>query len=650
MENELDIYLFHRGEHRQAYKYMGAHFIGDDEVMFRVWAPHARSISVVGDFNNWDGRDHYMNKINNEGIWELAVKGLKKYDLYKFKVEQADGNVVFKADPYGFYSEMRPKTASLIYGIPEFKWNDTKWINKRSIGLDEPVNIYEVHLGSWKLDDEGHWLNYREIAEKLCKYVKDLNYTHIEIMPVNEYPLDASWGYQGTGYYSVTSRYGTPEDFMYFINYMHRHNIGVILDWVPGHFCKDAHGLYRFDGTPTYEYADSRMGENREWGTCNFDLTRNEVQSFLISNVNFWFDIFHIDGIRIDAVANMLYLPTLDHDDIKNQYGGKENLGAVEFFKKFNYVIHEDFPNRVIIGEDSTAWPNVTKPVEDGGLGFDGKWNMGWMNDTLKYFEVDPLFRKDHHGKLTFSFMYAFSEHYVLPLSHDEVVHGKKSILNKMPGFLGAQMANVRALYGYQMFHPGKKLNFMGNEFAQGLEWRFYEQLEWDLLKKEENKKMLDYTRDLNKMYLKEKSLWSDTGDTFEWIEHENHDGNVIIFRRKSKDQEESIVGIFNFSGEAKHGYKIGVEKTSRYRTLLNSDDPKYGGSGFTKRKIYIPKDEEWHFKEQHIEVDIQGNSVIFLKAEKQRKKVDKKTEKKESTKKDKISGTILKNNKKVKK
>ena len=624
MENELDVYLFHRGEHRKAYKYMGAHF-ADDGVIFRVWAPHARSVSVVGDFNNWDGKDHYMNRINNEGIWELKIPGLQKMELYKFKVEQADGNVVFKADPYGFYSEHRPKTASILYDIPEFKWTDTRWMNKRTIGLDQPTNIYEVHLGSWKLDENGNWLNYRELAEKLCDYVKDMNYTHVEIMPIGEYPLDASWGYQSTGYYSVTSRYGTPEDFMYFVNYLHKKNIGVILDWVPGHFCKDAHGLYRFDGTPTYEYADTRIGENREWGTCNFDLTRNEVQSFLISNVNFWFEEFHIDGIRIDAVANMLYLPTLDHDDVKNQYGGKENLGAVEFFKKFNTVIHEDYPNCVIIGEDSTAWPNVTKKVEDGGLGFDGKWNMGWMNDTLKYFEVDPIFRKDHHGKLTFSFMYAFSEHYVLPLSHDEVVHGKKSILNKMPGFLEAQLANVRCLYAYQMFHPGKKLNFMGNEFAQGLEWRFYEQLEWNLLDKDENRRMSYFTKDLNKLYLKEKALWEDTWDTFEWIEHENHDGNMIVFMRKTRDMDEHIIGIFNFSGEAKHGYRVGVPTSNRYRLIMNSDEVKYGGTGLTKRKIYTPVDEPWNSREQHIEIDIQGNSVIYLKAEKSRKKAGKK-------------------------
>ena len=617
MKNELDIYLFHKGDHRKVYNYMGAHFT-ENGVIFRVWAPYAKSVSVVGDFNNWNGFDHKMKKINFEGIWELEIQCLKKYDLYKFKVEQVNGNIVYKADPYGFYSEKRPRTASILYDVPKFKWTDGRWMNKRNSSLDNPINIYEVHLGSWKRDENGNWLNYKELAHKLGEYVKYMNYTHIEIMPINEYPLDDSWGYQGTGFYSVTSRYGTPDEFMYLVNYMHKHNIGVILDWVPGHFCKDEHGLYKFDGTPIYEYVDPKIGENKEWGTCNFDLSRNEVKSFLISNVNFWFEVFHIDGLRIDAVANMLYLPTLPNDDLRNKYGGKENIYAVEFFKKLNLSIDEDYPHCIIIGEDSTAWPGVTKKVAEGGLGFDLKWNMGWMNDTLKYFEIDPIFRKDYHDKLTFSFMYAFSENYLLPLSHDEVVHGKKSILNKMPGFLEAQMANVRCLYAYQILHPGKKLNFMGNEFAQGLEWRFYQELEWYLLDKEENKKIAKFTKDLNKLYLKEKSLWKDSKDTFEWIEHENHNGNMIIFMRKSED--EHIIGVFNFSGEAKKGYKVGVPAYTRYRVIINSDDVNYGGTGFTKRKIYTPLLKEWNLRKQHIEVDIQGNSVIFLKGEKRKK------------------------------
>ena len=616
MGNELDIYLFHKGEHLKAYNYMGAHF-KDKGVIFRVWAPKAKNVSVVGDFNNWNGALHQMKKINDEGIWELYIENIGKYELYKYKVTQNNGQEVYKSDPYAFYSEMRPKTASIIYDIPQFKWTDTRWVNKRTKDLNKAINIYEVHLGSWRLDDKNKWLNYKEIAPKLCEYVKELGYTHVEIMPISEYPLDDSWGYQATGYYSVTSRYGTPEDFMYFINYMHRHNIGVILDWVPGHFCKDIHGLAMFDGTPTYEYADERIGQNKAWGTSNFDLARYEVQSFLLSNVSFWFEVFHIDGIRIDAVANMLYLP----DDVKNIYGGGENIAAVEFFKKLNLALNKEYPNCLIIGEDSTAWPNVTKKVKDGGLGFDEKWNMGWMNDTLKYFEVDPIFRKNYHDKITFSFMYGFSESYVLPLSHDEVVHGKKSILNKMPGFLQAQLANVRTLYSYQIFHPGKKLTFMGNEFAQGLEWRFYEQLEWELLNKKENIEMLEYVKSLNKLYLKEKSLWEDTSDTFEWIEHENSNENMIIFLRKTKIDNEYIIGIFNFSGIEKRGYKVGVPENKIYYILLNSDDKKYGGTGLTKRKRYSATKGQWNQREQHIEIDIQANSVIFLKAEKRKVK-----------------------------
>jgi 1,4-alpha-glucan branching enzyme len=451
-----------------------------------------------------------------------------------------------------------------------------------------------------------------------------MNYTHIEIMPINEYPLDASWGYQATGYYSVTSRYGTPEDFMFLVNLMHKNNIGVILDWVPGHFCKDAHGLYRFDGTPTYEYLDSRIGENKEWGTCNFDVTRNEVKSFLISNLTYWFKEFHIDGVRMDAVANMLYLSygKDGEDDLRNKYGGKENLGAVDFFKELNSVVHDDFPDVLVIAEDSTAWPNVTKHPIDGGLGFDSKWNMGWMNDTLKYFSIDPIFRYQHHGKLTFSFMYAFSENYVLPLSHDEVVHGKKSIIEKMPGYYEDKLAHTRSLYSYQIAHPGKKLNFMGNEFAHGLEWRFYESLEWHLLEQNTgNKEVQAYVKALNTLYLEDKSLWEDSWDTFEWIEHENYTENMLAFLRKTKNFKEHLIVVFNFSGEDRKKYKIGVPENKIYNVILNSDDKKFGGKGTAKKKTYKPIDKSWNYREQHIELDIPRNTVIFLKTEKVEKK-----------------------------
>lgn len=623
MEQELDVYLFHRGEHREVYNYMGAH-LTKNSVIFRVWAPHARSVAVVGDFNNWTGYDHMMKKINNEGIWELEIPNLKKLEKYKYRVESADGRVEMKADPYAFYSEMRPNTASIVYDIPKFKWADKRWLNKRTTGLNKPINIYEVHLGSWKRGIHGEWLNYKDSAVMLAEYLKEMNYTHIEIMPINEYPLDASWGYQATGYYSVTSRYGTPEDFMFLVNLMHKNNIGVILDWVPGHFCKDAHGLYRFDGTPTYEYLDSRIGENKEWGTCNFDVTRNEVKSFLISNLTYWFKEFHIDGVRMDAVANMLYLSygKDGEDDLRNKYGGKENLGAVDFFKELNSVVHDDFSDVLVVAEDSTAWPNVTKHPIDGGLGFDSKWNMGWMNDTLKYFSIDPIFRYQHHGKLTFSFMYAFSENYVLPLSHDEVVHGKKSIIEKMPGYYEDKLAHTRSLYSYQMAHPGKKLNFMGNEFAHGLEWRFYESLEWHLLDQNNgNKEVQAYVKALNTLYLEDKSLWEDSWDTFEWIEHENYTENMLAFLRKTKDFKEHLVVVFNFSGEDKKKYKIGVPENKVYNIILNSDDKKFGGKGTVKKKKYKPIDKSWNYREQHIELDIPKNTVIFLKTEKVEKK-----------------------------
>lgn len=623
MEQELDVYLFHRGEHREVYNYMGAH-LTKNSVIFRVWAPHAKSVAVVGDFNNWTGYDHMMKKINNEGIWELEIPNLKKLEKYKYRVESTDGRVEMKADPYAFYSEMRPNTASIVYDIPKFKWADKRWLNKRTTGLNKPINIYEVHLGSWKRGIHGEWLNYKDSAVMLAEYLKEMNYTHIEIMPINEYPLDASWGYQATGYYSVTSRYGTPEDFMFLVNLMHKNNIGVILDWVPGHFCKDAHGLYRFDGTPTYEYLDSRIGENKEWGTCNFDVTRNEVKSFLISNLTYWFKEFHIDGVRMDAVANMLYLSygKDGEDDLRNKYGGKENLGAVDFFKELNSVVHDDFPDVLVVAEDSTAWPNVTKHPIDGGLGFDSKWNMGWMNDTLKYFSIDPIFRYQHHGKLTFSFMYAFSENYVLPLSHDEVVHGKKSIIEKMPGYYEDKLAHTRSLYSYQMAHPGKKLNFMGNEFAHGLEWRFYESLEWHLLDLNNgNKEVQAYVKALNTLYLEDKSLWEDSWDTFEWIEHENYTENMLAFLRKTKDFKEHLVVVFNFSGEDKKKYKIGVPENKVYNIILNSDDKKFGGNGTVKKKKYKPIDKSWNYREQHIELDIPKNTVIFLKTEKVEKK-----------------------------
>ena len=608
MSGQMEQYLFHRGEYRQAYEYFGAHPTRNSTV-FRIWAPSAKSVAVVGDFNDWIAREEdYCHKITNEGIWEVEIKKIKKGNLYKYQIETSWGEKILKSDPYAFYSELRPQTASIVNGNPKFRWADKKWLNSREIGYAKPINIYEVHLGSWKKKENGTYYNYKEIAELLVEYMLEMNYTHIEIMPISEYPFDGSWGYQGTGYYSVTSRYGTPEDFMYFVNYFHKNNLGVILDWVPGHFCKDSHGLYRFDGSACYEYEDPSLGEN-EWGSANFNVSRNEVRSFLLSNLYFWIKEFHIDGIRMDAISNMLYY----------RDGLSENKRSVEFLQYLNQSLHEEYPDVMLIAEDSSAWPLVTKYQADGGLGFDFKWNMGWMNDTLKYMEQDPFFRKSHHGKLTFSFMYAFSENFILPLSHDEIVHGKNSILNKMPGYYEDKLAHVKNLYSYQMAHPGKKLNFMGNEFVQGLEWRYYEQLEWQLLK--ENKGSQDiqkYVKALNKLYLEEEALWHDGQDGFEWIEHENINENMLIFLRKTPNMEDFIIAVFNFSGKDHEKYPLGVPlEDGEYEAILDSNEKKFGGSYQGRKRKYKPIKKSWNYREQYIEIKIAKNSAIFLKYKK---------------------------------
>ena len=607
MSGQMEHYLFHRGEYRQAYEYFGAH-PNRSSTIFRIWAPTAKSVAVVGDFNNWNAREEdYCQKITNEGIWEVEIKKVKKGAIYKFQIETSWGQKILKADPYAFYSELRPQTASVVNGISKFRWGDKKWLNNREIGYAKPINIYEVHLGSWKKKEDGTYYNYREIAELLVEYMLEMNYTHIEIMPITEYPFDGSWGYQATGYYSVTSRYGTPEDFMYFVNYFHKNNLGVILDWVPGHFCKDAHGLYRFDGSACYEYEDQNLGEN-EWGTANFNVSRNEVRSFLVSNLYFWIKEFHIDGVRMDAISNMLY-----HKD-----GVSENRASIEFLQYLNQSLHEDHPDVMLVAEDSSAWPLVTKYQADGGLGFDFKWNMGWMNDTLKYMEQDPFFRKSHHGKLTFSFMYTFSENFILPLSHDEIVHGKNAILNKMPGYYEDKLAHVKNLYSYQMAHPGKKLNFMGNEFVQGLEWRYYEELEWQLLKDNKGSKDIQkYVKALNTLYLEEKALWHDGQDAFEWIEHENIDENMLIFLRKSPDTDDFIIAVFNFSGKDHDKYPIGVNLEGEYECILDSNEKRFGGSYQGRKRIYKTIKKAWNNREQCIEVKIAKNSTIFLKHKK---------------------------------
>jgi 1,4-alpha-glucan branching enzyme len=639
-QTEMDRYLFHRGEHKRAYEYMGAH-PSSNGTFFRIWAPRAKSVSVVGNFNGWNATINPMSKINNEGIWELNIDGIGKGEIYKFDIETQFGNRIQKSDPYAFYSELRPNTASVIQGLEDYQWNDEKWLKKRdkTNHYESPMNIYEVHLGSWKqkqiesnkienydnssgIIEVNHecFYNYREIADELAKYVKHMGYTHIEIMPVSEYPLDASWGYQGTGYYSITSRYGTPEDFKYFMDKMHKNNIGVILDWVPGHFCKDSHGLYRFDGTPTYEYQWELLGENYDWGTANFDLSRNEVKSFLISNALYWIREFHIDGLRIDAVANMIYLDygkKESHPELKNEHGGNENLWAVEFLRELNKSILEEHSGVYIAAEESTAWPLVTKPGYIGGLGFTYKWNMGWMNDMLAYMEADPINRKYHHNYITFSFMYAFSENYVLPLSHDEVVHGKKSLLDKMPGTYEQKFSNLRVFYGYTMSHPGKKLLFMGGEFGQFVEWRYYEDLDWNLLDYQKHKELSDYTRDLNLFYKKEKSLWENdcSHEGFQWIDCLNYQESIISFIRKSKNKDDFMIGIFNFTPVPKTGYRVGVPRFAIYEEVFNSDLKKYGGSGIINEGELHPTQESWNEMKYSIMIDIPPLSAVFYKA-----------------------------------
>ncbi|MGL5124653.1 MAG: 1,4-alpha-glucan branching protein GlgB [Fusobacteriaceae bacterium] len=615
VDNKTDIYLFHRGEHRAAYKYLGAHPT-EGVTVFRTWAPNAKSVRVIGDFNNWNNSSNFMNRINNEGLWEITIDGVQKGDIYKFAIEDSWGNILEKSDPYAFYSEMRPATASVVYGVPTFDWTDDLWKKSQKTNKmkNSPLNIYEVHLGSWIRDSENKFLNYKELAEKLAAYVKSMNYTHIEIMPVSEHPLDDSWGYQITGYYSVTSRYGTPEDFMYFVNHMHNNNIGVILDWVPGHFCKDSHGLYRFDGQPLYEYNDSRLGENPQWGTCNFDFSRYEVLSFLKSNALYWFREFKIDGIRIDAVANVLYLNFgKDHDfDLKNQYGGDENIEGITFLKDVNYIIDEEFKDSMTFAEDSTAWPFVTKPSESGGLGFTYKWNMGWMNDSLKYIETDPLYRMYDHNKLTFSFMYANAENYCLALSHDEVVHGKKSLFNKMPGWPGDKYRNMRMYAAFMMMHSGKKLNFMGNELAQGLEWRFYESLEWNVLENADNKAYQEYIRSLNKFYLDSPALWELDGveGGYRWGDSVQCD-NTLTFIRQGEKKNEFLVGVFNFSNVNLENYRIPVPRFGIYKEVFNSfsnerlnQDGVHANCGKTGDADY------------HLNIVLPGLTAVFFKGE----------------------------------
>lgn len=583
--NALDFERFHKGECYNAYLFMGSHRIAGSQYVFRVWAPNARSVSVVGDFNHWDRTSHPMRRITEGGIWEVTISGLSAFSLYKYSVETPQGDLRLKADPYGLHFETRPGTATKLYDLPEFSWKDAAYRQrlKKQNPLCRPMNIYEVHAGSWRQYADGSFFSYRKLADELIPYVCEMGYTHIELLPVSEHPFDGSWGYQVTGYYAPTSRYGTPEDFMYFVNECHLAGLGVIIDWVAAHFPKDAMGLYEFDGTCCYEYADPLKNEHPHWGTRIFDYERGEVQSFLISNVLFYLDRYHIDGIRVDAVASMLYLDYGKQNGAwrPNDHGGKENPGAIAFLQKLNCAAFNSNPSVLMFAEESTAWPMVTMPVSVGGLGFLFKWNMGWMNDTLSYMACDPFFRSGAHNRLTFSMTYAFSENFVLPLSHDEVVHGKCSLINKMPGVYEQKFAGLRAYVAYQMAHPGKKLMFMGGELAQFIEWDYRKELDWLLLGYDYHKKFHAFMRDINKFYLKKSPLWEvdNSWDGFLWLVPDDNTQNILAFIRRNKKGQE-LLCVFNFSPIRRDDYRIGLPHHARLRCLFSTDNVLYGGEG----------------------------------------------------------------------
>jgi len=614
---------FNEGLFFNAYEIFGS-FIEDNKVVFRVWAPNAASVSVVGDFNGWNTESNYMENIGY-GVWETEIFNIGKFAAYKYAVKSHDGNCVLKSDPYARHFETAPQNASKVY-FDKYKWQDKEWIKskKQKNIYESPVNIYELHAGSWKTYEDSNPLDYVSLAEELAKYLKEMNYTHVELMPITEYPFEGSWGYQVTGYFAPTSRYGTPEDFKKFVDIMHKNNIGVILDWVPAHFPRDEHGLFRFDGTACYEYEDPRKGEHKEWGTVVFDYGKQQVKNFLISSAVFWLKEYHIDGLRVDAVASMLYLDYNRNDGewIPNIHGGHENLEAVEFLRQVNEAAFSIDENVLMIAEESTAWPMVTKPGFDGGLGFNFKWNMGWMNDMLRYMSLDPLFRKNNHDCLTFSFFYAFSENFVLPLSHDEVVHGKCSMIGKMSGEYEQKFASLKAFYAYMMAHPGKKLIFMGQEFAQFIEWDYKKQLDWLLLDYDAHKNMLSFVKNLNKFYLENSQLWEIdySWEGFQWISNDDNSQSIIAFRRKNKEGDE-IIAVCNFVPVAREDYRIGVPKKGSYRRVLCTDDVKFGGNTQLKAAGYKAEEIPMHGYDYSIALDIPPMSVSYYRSPQTRKK-----------------------------
>jgi 1,4-alpha-glucan branching enzyme len=614
--DELQSYLFREGNCAYAYQFMGAHPVKGGYA-FAVWAPEAKQVSVVGDFNGWD---HTRNPMQNQGgVWTASVPGVKQYASYKYAILGPSGGWAMKADPYAFHAETRPKTASKTFDVTKYRWKDKKWMAARAgyHPYSSPISIYEMHLGSWKLDEEGRLYTYERMADEIVPYIKDMGYTHVELLPVMEHPFDGSWGYQVTGYFAATSRFGDPAGLMKLIDAFHQAGIGVILDWVPAHFPKDAHGLYRFDGAPLYENADPRRGENEQWGTCMFDFGRNEVRSFLKSSAVFWLDVFHADGLRVDAVSYMLY-----HDYgraegkwLPNQYGGRENLEAISLLREINEIAYRDFPGILMCAEEATSYPLVTAPTAQGGLGFGFKWNMGWMHDVLDYMEMDPIFRKYHHDKMTFSLFYAFSENYILPFSHDEVVHGKKSMLDKMPGDIWQKFASLRALFGFMFAHPGKKLMFMGAEFGQFIEWKELEQLDWFLLLYEKHPDMKKYVRDLNLFYQAHPALYQVDGswDGFAWCNADDKDNSTFSFLR-SDGAEGRVMAVCNFTPNYWERYRIGIPKAGVLKEVFNSDSFEYGGSGKGNGdKVLRTEDIPLHGHRYSVEMTLPPLSCIYL-------------------------------------
>ena len=616
---DYPIYLFNEGTNYDLFRLFKSSYVSKDDKKtwrFRCWAPRARSVSVVGDFNNWN---RHMNKMTSVGggVWEAYVIGLKKFDNYKFSIEGARGKVVLKADPFAVHAETVPGNASKIYDIAGFEWNDKEYLENRKKKniYESPMNIYEIHVGSWKKYADSNFYDYRKLADELIPYLKEMNYTHVEVMPITEHPYSGSWGYQISGLFAPTSRYGTPHDFMYFIDKCHQEGIGVLMDFVLSHFPKDEFGLFEFDGRPLFEYSDPTKMEHKEWGTRIFDYSRPEVQSFLISAVLFWLEFYHIDGMRLDAVASMLYLDynRKDGEWKKNRDGGNHNLEAIAFLQKLNRVTLSRYPDCIMIAEESTAFPMVTMPPDVGGLGFNFKWNMGWMNDILDYVKIDPFFRKGSHNKITFSLTYAFSENYVLPFSHDEVVHGKASMISKMQGDYKTKFAAVKGLYAFQMAHPGKKLNFMGNEFGQFIEWDYKKELDWLLLGYESHQMLKEYIKDLNALYINQTPLHQldHTYGGFKWLVVDDNIQNVIAFYRQNRDGQK-VIAIINFSPENRKGYEVGVPDSGEYEIILNSNLPKYGGNSILPAYLSTASKPN-HGHEQSLLVDLEGSSALFL-------------------------------------